>query len=406
VVRTKGAARTQGGVIVRKLILASFGVLAACASPGAPPGGPPLLTPPEVIAVTPDSGMVETAPRAVVFRFDRVISEQARGAQTLAGNVIISPSDGIPRVSWQRNALSVRPRRSWQPNTAYTVTLLPGITDLRGNVLSQRVITVFSTGAVIPQSRIEGVVFDWVAGSPAAQALVEARRLPDSTLFLTQADSVGRYVLHHLPAGDFHVRAFADLNRNRDLDAREPWDTLTVALQDSARVEFLTYVRDTLPPVITQVVATDSVTLRAVFGRPISPGLELTPAMFTLTDAENQPLGITAVLRLNEWEAARREATDTAVAAPAPPRAGALPTRPPATTPIPRPEPSRPPPATTLVLTLAQPVAGGAEYRLRGEGVEGMRRTSAPTERPFTVPRAQAVPATPAPADPEPPPVR
>jgi hypothetical protein len=93
-------------------------------------------------------------------------------------------------------------------------------------------------------------------------------------------------------------------------------------------------------------------------------------------------------------------------AAPAAPRAGALPTRRPATAPVPRPVPSRPPPATTLILTLSQPVAGGSEYRLRAEGVEGMMGTSAPTVRPFTVPRAQAVPATPAPAEPEPPPVR
>ena len=70
----------------------------ACASPGAPPGGPVDKEAPKITNIAPDSGKLGTTPRAVIFRFDEVVSERPSGAPSLEALFIISPSSGEPRV--------------------------------------------------------------------------------------------------------------------------------------------------------------------------------------------------------------------------------------------------------------------------------------------------------------------
>src|SRR5687768_13727930 len=65
--------------------------IAACASPGPPPGGPEDPDPPELVAITPDTMATGASPRAVVFRFNEVVSERPQGATTLGGLFLISP---------------------------------------------------------------------------------------------------------------------------------------------------------------------------------------------------------------------------------------------------------------------------------------------------------------------------
>ena len=125
--------RRKGEGAVRRLIAAIS--LVACASQGDPPGGPPDAAPPVLVAIVPESGAVNMRPERVEFRFDEVVSERPSRAPSLEQMVLISPSDGLPRVDWRRRTIAVRPRGDWKPNAVYTVTLLPGITDLRGNVM-------------------------------------------------------------------------------------------------------------------------------------------------------------------------------------------------------------------------------------------------------------------------------
>ncbi|HMF86866.1 MAG TPA: hypothetical protein VK575_02225, partial [Gemmatimonadaceae bacterium] len=86
-----------------------------CASPGMPPGGPPDVAAPQIVAIIPDSGNVGVSPKEVIFRFDEVVSERPQGAQSLEALFLISPRDGAPETSWHRDAIGVRPRRGWRP---------------------------------------------------------------------------------------------------------------------------------------------------------------------------------------------------------------------------------------------------------------------------------------------------
>src|SRR5207302_101794 len=175
-------------------------------------------TPPHVNKVNPESGSVRQRVGAVQFGFTKVVSDAPASGQ-LNRYFLISPTDGEPRVNWHRNRIDVRPRHGFRPNTAYSVTLLPGLADVRGNTMTEGATTVFSTGAEFPRFGITGSIFDWAGEKPAVGALVKAIARPDSSLaYVAVSDSLGQYTLGPFGAGRFTVIGFIDRNNNRALD--------------------------------------------------------------------------------------------------------------------------------------------------------------------------------------------
>jgi Bacterial Ig-like domain/Carboxypeptidase regulatory-like domain len=308
-----------------------FAGLIACASQGDPPGGPPDSLPPVLLTTAPESGAVNVRPDRVDFRFDEVVSERPSGAPSLDQLVLVSPTDGLPRVDWRRRSISVRPRRDWRANAVYTVTLLPGITDLRGNVLRSGRSVVFATGSTIPDTRIAGTVYDWVAGTPARGAAVQAIALPDSTRYVARSDTVGRFVLPHVPPGTYSLRGWIDANNNRDLDEREAYDSTSITVRDTSSVTLLAFVHDTLPPRINTVQPLDSVTLRIEFNQPLDPEQRVDTSLFRLTAADSSVVPLRAALSADVWERARADSlarADTTRRAPARPARPARPAAP------------------------------------------------------------------------------
>jgi hypothetical protein len=284
--------------------------LDACASQGMPPGGPPDVAAPTLVKVSPESGVVGVTPRVVEFQFDEVISERPRGAQSLEQIVVISPSDGTTEVDWARNRIVVRPGRGWRPNTAYTVTLLAGLSDLRSNTATQPFRTVFSTGNTIPTGVLRGVAFDWLAGRAAPGARIEATIGGDTLLkWSIAADSTGRFVLTSLPAATFLVRGWVDANGNGVRDTREAWDTTTVAISDSARVDFYAFPHDTAGARIAEASVVDSMTIRLRFDHGLIPGRPLADASIRVLSRDSTERAIVSVLAVEEHDSLARART-------------------------------------------------------------------------------------------------
>ena len=381
----------------RRLIVSIF--VAACASAAPPPGGPEDLVPPRLVRVTPDTNAVNVGAEEATFFFNETINDRGSNQQDLSAQFILSPSDGTPRIGYHRSRIDVRPRHGFRPNTAYTITLLPGLADLRGNTMKMGASIVFSTGPTIPSIRINGVAFDWVAERPAALALVEAVT-PDSIVYITQADSAGRFSVGPLTAGSYLVRGTIDQNQNREQDRTEAWDSVRVTAPQSTPVELLAAPRDTLPARLTSVTLADSVTLRLTFDRLLDPAQQFPIANFRLAGADSAAIGLTRIQTPQEEAAAQRaraqQATDSAR------RADSLAGRPrpaqpaaPAATPgDSAPKPSRPAPFPTITLGLARPLAPNTTYRVSVRSVRSLSRRETASERTFTTPR----PAQPRPA--------
>ena len=365
---------------MRRLI--GVAVLAACASQGDPPGGPPDSNPPVLVGIAPESGAVNVRPERVEFRFDEVVSERPAGASSLEQLVLISPSDGLPRVDWRRRSIAVRPRHDWKPNAVYTVTLLRGITDLRGNVMKDGASVLFATGPTIPDTRVAGVLYDWVAGTVARSGAVEAIALPDSIVYVARTDTAGRFTLAHLPPGAYAVRAWIDANSNRDLDPREAYDTAAVTLRDTVSLTLLAFVHDTLPPRINTVQVVDSLTLRVELNQPLDPAQAIDTALFRLTAPDSTRVALRAVVPAEVWDRARADSiarADTTRRTPA--RQAPAARRDSLVLP-------RPVPVSRFIVLSAVPLRPETTYRLVAVEARNLLGRAGTSARVFTMPRS------------------
>jgi hypothetical protein len=325
---------------------------------------------------------------------------------------LISPWDGEPRVDWHRRRISVKPRHGFRPNTAYIVTMLPGLADIRGNTMPGAASVVFATGAAFPRFVIRGTIFDWAAERPAAGALVEAIGLPDSVRYLTAADSLGSFSLGPFDAGRYLLRGLMDRNNNRAIDPGEPWDTTTIVVNAISPVaELYAITRDTIPPRITTVARDDSMTIRVTFDRPLDPDQRLSPELFRVQRPDSTDVPIASVTGAREaavraaardtsnqrdTTTQRRDTTarrDTSAAAGLPPSAVPLPAprgqRAPLVTPPPAQRAGRPPPETAVLLKLAPQaqLAPATTYRVTARDVRNIQRKAGTSSRTFTTPR-------------------
>lgn len=296
----------------------------ACANPSAPPGGPPDDAPPLLVRVTPAIGDTSVLPKVVSLQFDEVISETPAGAPDLKGLVFISPRSGDVNVEWKRTRMEIRPKAGFRDSTVYTITVRPGIQDLRNNKIDSITTVVFSTRGPIPATAIKGVLFDWPAGRGARNALVEALSVVDTTVaYIGVTDSVGRFALRHVPAGQYLVRGFLDRNNNRLLERTELWDTVRIPLRDSADVELYSFIHDTMPVRMTEIVVQDSGRrMRLTFDKPLAIEQSFSPTQFslrTLPDSTPMPNRV-VIVRTRAQQAAtdsiaRQRVTDSVAAA-------------------------------------------------------------------------------------------
>jgi len=371
-------------------IVALVAPLAGCASGymSGPPGGREDKIPPHVIATTPDTNATKTRPRALVVHFDKVISERpSTPGGTLESAVVISPRDGSPDVDWHRNSITVRPPHGWRANTTYTVTILPGITDLRGNLMKTGTTITFSTGDSISHASITGTTFDWLTGTPLTNAAVEAVASTDTTLvYVGVTDSIGHFALPGLSAGTYLVRAYTDQNGNHALDAKEAFDSTTVAVRTTEWVEMLAFVHDSSGPMLNNVTVQDSTTLRVSFGTPLNPVKPLTIENFTLKGSDSTKIAITAVTPLRQ---------DSVAPATPQPQRGLIPSATGAPLPTvkraPIPRPSRPLLYRDVLLTVATPLRQKVGYSLHADRVTSPTGVAATSNRTFVVPEAKPV---------------
>ena len=384
--------------------------------------------PPKLVKVSPDTGSVNVSDKVVRFSFDETINDRGTGPQELSNFFLVSPSDGAANLSWHRSRIDISPRRGFRPNTAYTVTMLPGLTDLHNNVMKAGATVVFSTGATIPRLKIDGIAFDWLAGTPV-RAYIEAVT-PDSIVYLSQSDSGGKFTIGPLTEGSYLVRAIIDQNGNRALDRSESFDTVRVTVPQAGSIQLLAAQRDTLPARMSVPIIADSVTLTVPFDRPLDPTQAIAAIAFRLVGSDSVEIPIVSALSPLELKRAdsvraavvidsiRRadslagKAIAPVVAPPAPPpapAAGAAAKAPPP----PPPKPNLPSPFPSVTLKLARALTPNTEYRLSTTGLRALSGKVQPSERRFSTPKPpppkapkDSVPATPVQKVPATPPSR
>jgi hypothetical protein len=388
--------------LYRHLVGAVLVLAAGCAHVEAPTGGPQIREAFDLVAVRPDSLAVVPPFRGqVVFEFERRLSERG-----LDEAVLVSPRTSPVVVSHARRQLRVSLRNGWEPGHIYHVTVLPTFQDLWNNRPVGRSMVVFSTGPGIPETRLGGTVLDRITGRPELEIRVEAIRAADSLVYSTRTDSAGDFSLDRIPPGEYNVRAFRDLNRNRALDPFEPRDTTLVQLAaaDSAHARLRVVAPDTTPPEPQRAELRAGI-LTVTFDDHLEPAQALAPEQVEIVDT----LGtIVPVERLAVGQLPPAPAAADTV----PPDADAPVPPPPALVPpagagqVPA-EPDEPLPSQTLAVEPGDLLTPGMQYIIRVRGIinvvglagDGEVTLEVPVAQP-TAPAVEAAP--PAEADPEP----
>jgi hypothetical protein len=423
--------RTDLGRRATRAVRSAFiGVVAvSCARIEPPPGGPPDVMPPQLLAIKPDSfARIPNFKGEVEFQFDQVVSEgsspnQGTGTGDLEKLVILSPTTRVPDVTWRRSRITVKPAEGWRANTVYRVELLPGVTDLRRNQMKRGAVLTFTTGAELPTTTIEGTVVDWSSSRPAPAALVEALLVKDSLPYRGLADSSGRFSLGPLPSGEYLVRGVLDQNHNNLPDPREAFDSVRLAPGKTAAGELWAFVHDTTPPRIQEVGVGDSVSANVTLSQTLDPRQHLKPDAVTVRVLpDSTPIQVTSILTQAEDDSLHRRAapakdtlSDTTrrerpgirevpeapPAVPAAPRGAAPGARARGAQPKLQPEAltSRPPLTGKLVVRVARPWAPGGRYELEIKGVRNTTGTAGDVRGGFTVPKPSAADSTRAKAD-------
>jgi hypothetical protein len=270
---------------------------------------------------------------------------------------------------------------------------------------------MFSTGATLPATSVSGAIFEGVDGTPDVDALVEAISHSDTSLvYVAPVDSVGRFVFHGMQPGSYLIHGYIDENRNHGLDVTEPFDSITVTLKDSARVEFLTFVHDSLGPRLGLIEVADSVTLHINFDTPIAPSQRLDTTSFILLGSDSARVPLLSVAAIHEDSTVQPHDTTT------PRRADTVTTQQRDTTlPVPPSapiKPTRPLLVRGAIITVRAPLRPKAEYRLRAVNIRGANGKVSTSDHVFTIPappttkdttsKKQTLPVSPPPSSPPP----
>jgi len=281
---------------LREVVLAcsAAGMMAlagACAREGSPPGGPPDRRPPVLVKTEPDTfADVPNFKGPVRFMFDERISEKVASG-TLDDAVLVSPRTGTVRVSHDRQGVSVSLSGGFRPGLTYRVTLLPVLSDLFNNRMSDPVDLVFSTGGGFDNTAVAGLVWNRITGDGLAQASVDLTSDSDSLVYTAETDSAGFYAFRYVPAGRYTMVAFQDQNRNERPDVSELQGRRQVAIgpSDTLIVNESTLRPDSTPAQLTRASALDSVTVVLQFDDYLDPDMPMSDVAVRLTRPDGTP---------------------------------------------------------------------------------------------------------------------
>jgi hypothetical protein len=248
------------------LFLAVLFLMAGCADPRLPTGGPADQTPPALETTTPETETVNFTGTSVRFTFSEYVDQ---ASFTRAFSITPTP-EGRLRFKWRKRRVEIRFPEALRANTTYVLTLDNNLRDARGVALSKPITVAFSTGPVINKGRLAGRVLEAEQGAGVAGLDVFAYAAPDTTAldsipqrpaYRTQTDENGRFAFSFLSEQPYYVIAVRDRNRNQRPDVNEafavPPRPTILARPDTTQAgetqPWLVAIRDTVPPTVQRV---------------------------------------------------------------------------------------------------------------------------------------------------------
>jgi uncharacterized protein (DUF2141 family) len=220
----KAPAESRSGfTLIPTLFIILLFLCGGCAKVAYPPGGPEDTTPPDVFAVTPESGTVNVPLDTDI----RIQFSEAIKKESAPKALFISPRiDPEPKIKIKGDAIIISPEENLKPDRTYVVTIGTDLRDAHGVKLDQSISLAFSTGDAIDQGMISGRIYRDNKGARGLNvALFESDpNTPDlpidsvSPAYVTQSGEDGLYTFEYLPPGNYFLAAFEDKNKDRRIN--------------------------------------------------------------------------------------------------------------------------------------------------------------------------------------------
>jgi uncharacterized protein (DUF2141 family) len=201
-------------------------ILAGCARPGTPTGGPKDETPPEVVAEIPPN-------RTVLFNSTKVAITFSEFVQLKdpAKEIFISPPMKTrPEFKSLGKKILIEFQEELKPNSTYTINFGSSITDYtEGNPLVNYEY-VFSTGNHIDSLSIPGKILNGFDHQPVESIIVMVYQDDNDTIPLdslplgvppksaSRTTKDGSFSINNLASGEYKLFALEDLNNNYIFD--------------------------------------------------------------------------------------------------------------------------------------------------------------------------------------------
>ena len=205
--------------IVKEIIMSLLPalVLVACASIGAPDGGPYDEDPPVLLKATPVLNATGVSAAKITLEFDENVT-----LQNAFENVVVSPPQfEMPVIKYSGKKVMVELLDTLKPNTTYSIDFGSAIVDNNEGNPYENFAYVFSTGEKVDTFAVSGTVLNAQDLEPIKGMLVGLHSCLVDSVFNTlpfervsRTDSRGRFTIKGIAPGKYRVYALADANQN------------------------------------------------------------------------------------------------------------------------------------------------------------------------------------------------
>lgn len=190
-------------------------VMASCATPIPPTGGPADKQGPKVKYTVPESGTTNFDGRSFEFHFDEYVQRSS-----VSQAITVEPDLGIEYdVSWKKMRMTITFNQKFPDSTTVLIKLGTDISDTRGNKMTRPVTLAISTGDVIDSGKINGRILDAKTGNGAEGFTVFLYRQPwnleQKANYTVRTDTGGYFNFSYLAEGNYKPMVVDDRNRNK-----------------------------------------------------------------------------------------------------------------------------------------------------------------------------------------------
>lgn len=204
-------------ILTALCLVAACLMMAACARPGTPDGGPYDETPPRVVGASPKEGEVNARARTINIFFDEFVK-----LNNASEKVVISPPQiNQPEIAADGRRIKIKLLDSLKPHTTYTIDFSDAIVDNNeGNPMGKYTYT-FSTGDTINHMEVSGKVLNARNLEPVKGILVGLHSDTARSAFtqkpfdrMARTNGSGEFTIKGVANGNYRVYALQDADGN------------------------------------------------------------------------------------------------------------------------------------------------------------------------------------------------